>query len=70
MKVKCINNSNGWEWRLTIDKIYDVICEDKVYYTIINDSGNNHWYWKTNFKSLTEIRDEIIDKLLSDVVIE
>ena len=68
MKVKYIIDY-GW-YDLTIDKIYDVICEDKVYYTIINDSGNDHDYPKEWFKTLAEIRNEIINKLLSDEVIE
>ena len=66
MKVKCIDNSNGWEWRLTIDKIYNVIEEKHYRYWIINDDGYKNWYPKDRFKSLSEIRNETINKLLED----
>ena len=65
MKVKCINIYN-LHLTLTIGKIYDVINKDDNWYWIINDSGDEHGYPKGWFRPLSEIRNEIIDKLLSD----
>lgn len=46
MKVKYIIDY-GW-YDLTIGKTYDIIDENYYCYKIINNNGNNHWYWKTN----------------------
>jgi hypothetical protein len=64
MKVKCINN-NGFS-NLTIGKIYEVFeIDDDGYYYIIDDNKNEVWWYpKGYFKSLYEIRNEKIDKLL------
>jgi hypothetical protein len=62
MKIKCINDG-GWEY-LTIGKIYEVFYIDKYYYKINNDNGYKHWYSKDWFKTLSEIRNDKIDKLL------
>jgi hypothetical protein len=59
MKVKCINK--GIWLSLTIGKTYDVIEYDyDGYYKMDNEK----WYPKSWFKSLSEIRNEKIDKLL------
>ena len=63
MKIKCINN-NGWEY-LTVDKTYEVI-EDDNWYWIINDKGIEDWYPKELFKTLAEMRNDKINKLLED----
>ena len=63
MKVKCIDESGDG---ITISKTYDVIDEDKWFYKIINNFDNNNYYNKSRFKTLAEIRNEIIDKLLED----
>jgi hypothetical protein len=64
MKIKCINN-NGFKKSLTVSKTYEVIY---IYndgdYEIIDDKGNEFWYPKDYFKTLYEIRNEKIDKLL------
>jgi hypothetical protein len=50
---------------LTIGKTYDVINANyDANYLIINDNGNEYWYNKKFFRLLSEIRIEIIDKLL------
>jgi hypothetical protein len=64
MKVKCIKN-NSWKRHLTIDKIYDAIYIDNDY-KIIDDIYEEWRYPKEWFKSLSEIRNEKIDKLLDD----
>ena len=63
MKVKCIDN-NGYETRLTISKTYKVIKEDNCNYAIINDTGYASLFLKKYFKTLSEIRNKKIDKLL------
>ena len=62
MKVVCINNYGCLN--LTKDRIYDVIIFNDSWYLIINDDGNGLWYFKEQFKLLSEIRNEKINKLL------
>jgi hypothetical protein len=65
VKVKCIDNY-GWSY-LTIGKTYDVIeIDDEYGYKIIDDSDYKNWYEKELFKTISEIRNEIINKLLED----
>ena len=65
MKIKCIKNK-CWRLVLTIDKTYDVIDSDNISYKIMNDIGNKDWWYpKEQFKTLAEIRNEKIDKLLA-----
>ena len=65
MKIKCINNKwNNKKLSLTIGKSYDVINKTEYRYWIIDDEGDDGWYSKEYFKSLSEIRNEKIDKLL------
>ena len=68
MKVKCINNKQGfWSTRIAIGKIYEVIGEDERRYTIINEKGNIDWFYpKDWFRLLSDIRNEKINKLLED----
>jgi hypothetical protein len=61
MKIKCIDNHNYY---LTIGKIYDVMNESVDVYWIINDLDKIDWYYKDWFKTVAEIRNEKIDKLL------
>lgn len=63
MKIKCIN-VGCWRIYLTVDKTYDVIKEDGVYYYLIDDKGRENWHWKYFFKTLSELRNEKIKKLL------
>ena len=66
MKIKCINNDNGWI-ALTIGETYEVTYIYKESdYEIINDNGYSSFYPKRIFKPLSEIRAEKIDKLLED----
>jgi hypothetical protein len=64
MKVKCINTC-GYH-SLTKDIIYDVVHITRFYYHIINDNKNIMPYSYFMFKSLFEIRNDKIDKLLED----
>lgn len=64
MKIVCINNGCGWEKVLTIGKSYEVIYIYMKGYTIINDKGDRDWFEKFRFISLSEYRNEIIEKLL------
>lgn len=64
MKVKCIN-TGCWKY-ITIGKIYEVIKEDEdvTTYWLKNDRMSIGYYDKNLFKSLYEIRNEKIDRLL------
>lgn len=69
MKVKCIND--GKHRYLTINKMYDLIGEsEKSYYIVDYDwydfEENEHDCPKEWFKTLSEIRNEKIDKLLEN----
>ena len=70
MKIKCINNK-GYEYHLTVGKTYEVIKRnDKIninsitWYYMIDDVNDILCFPKTYFKTLSEIRNEKIDKLL------
>ena len=63
MKVKCLRND--WVCSLTIGKTYEVIHEYYGDYYLINDDSEEYPYTKRWFKPLSEIRNEIIDKLLN-----
>ena len=65
MKVKCIEN-DGWNNFLTIGKFYEVTEEDDAGYIIIDDYGGECWFPKECFKTLSELRNETINKLLED----
>ena len=64
MKVKCIGNVG--ESNLTIGKTYEVTRKDENLYWIINDKGIEDWYPKELFKTLAEMRNDKINKLLED----
>ena len=61
MKIKCIENTY---YDLTIDKTYVVIDEDEDWYWVIDDNGRENWHWKYFFKTLSELRNDKINKLL------
>jgi hypothetical protein len=63
MKVVCIDNDNDWFY-LTIGKVYEVIIVSDFGYILINDISIKCNYRKEYFKTLSEIRNEKIDKLL------
>jgi hypothetical protein len=63
MKVKCIKNKRITNW-LTIGKTYELIIQNKLFYQIIDNTGDRRYYPKEYFKPLSEIRNERIDKLL------
>jgi hypothetical protein len=62
MKVVCINNIG--QPYLTINKAYEIVTINGLYYKIISVNGYKHWYPKEYFKPLSEIRNDKIDKLL------
>lgn len=72
MEIVCINNKDlkgRLESGLTIGKTYYAISDDKYRYNIIDDNNTNLWnYPRQWFKTLSEIRNDKIDKLLSDEV--
>jgi hypothetical protein len=69
MKIKCVENSHCSG--LTIGKIYEIYeIDNDNGYLIIDDTNYINYYWKDRFKPLSEVRNDIIDKLLSDEVIE
>ena len=62
IKVVCIDN-HGCD--LTIGKTYDVVRFHKGGgYVVINDRDIETWYWSEWFKTLSEIRNEKIERLL------
>jgi hypothetical protein len=63
MKVKCIINNGYW---ITFGEIYEVIhiYPNGNYIIIINNRGYKWKYPKKYFKTLSEIRNEKINKLL------
>jgi hypothetical protein len=74
MKVKFIKNDT--EIGLTIDKIYDVIKinngikmdldpDGTILYVIENDYGIKLHYLSTWFKTISEIREEKLNRLLN-----
>ena len=63
MKVKCIDTSCYGDY-LTIGKTYEIIDEYENDYQIIDDENDEDWFPKDWFKPLSEIRNEIINKLL------
>lgn len=66
MKIVCIDNINDFESELplTINKIYDAIYEKSIWYHLIDDRNIYIWYNKKYFKTLYEVRNEKINKLL------
>lgn len=64
MKVVCVYNI-GLEKYLTLNKTYDVISISSVYY-INNDIYQNRRYKKIYFKTISEYRNDKIDKLLGE----
>lgn len=63
MKIKCIDNNNN-RTNLTIGKTYEVIYIYIGFYKITDDYGYKDWHSIKLFKTLSEIRNEKIDKLL------
>ena len=63
MKVKCIKNG-GFLNLLTVGKTYEVIGKVNYSYEIMNDNGFENWYRIEWFRTLSEIRNEKINKLL------
>jgi hypothetical protein len=67
MKVVCVDNK-GYEKCLTINKIYEANYIDKYEtYVLTNDKDmKNSWYVSHRFITITEYRNDRIDKLLED----
>ena len=64
MEVVCIDNERGWWKNITIGKVYDVLIIRNDSYEIYNDNKNNISYSKDLFKTIPEIRNEKIERLL------
>lgn len=64
IQVRCINN-NEYEEYLLINKIYEVINWGSTYYKILHDNKCGGLIInKDNFISLSEYRNQQIDKIL------
>jgi hypothetical protein len=65
------DNQPVYDGGLTINKIYDecaslkYMSEPKFYCISKNDYGKRHWYQRSLFKTLDEIRDEKLLNILS-----
>lgn len=72
MIVVCINNDNTYKWQnplpITIGKKYQHIKNffsfEELYYTIIDDDGEEHNYYKEKFLTLEEFRERQIGNLV------
>jgi hypothetical protein len=62
MKVKCIDNDDGY-LNLTIGKKYDAIDDVDGYYRITNDEGRSHLYYKERFEEVKEMEVENVLEL-------
>lgn len=62
MKVKCIDNDDGY-LSLTIGKKYDAIDDGGGYYRITNDKGRSHIYYKERFEEVKEMEVENVLEL-------
>ena len=65
MKVVCIDDKDAG-LRLTIDKIYDIIDIETDWYVIKDNFNVISRFYTIRFKSLSEIRNETIDKILEE----
>jgi len=73
MKIICIDTSIPGRLEekyihITIGRIYDAIdfTESDQMCEIKDDSGKICWYLKSNFKKLSEIREEKLEIILED----
>jgi hypothetical protein len=65
MKVVCIDNKDCDY--ITIGKTYEVININEYEYNIIDDCGDDYWDYDIEFfKTLSDIRNEKINKLLGE----
>ena len=68
MKVVCIKNDNfiyGCYCDLTIGETYYIIdISINGNYQIIDDTGYKHYFYKEWFKTVSELRNDKINKLL------
>lgn len=62
MKVKCIDNDDGY-LSLTIGKKYDAIDDGDDCYRITNDKGDSHLYYKERFEEVKEMEVENVLEL-------
>lgn len=71
MKVVCINNDATYKWQnplpLTIGKVYhhqkNFMTFEELYYTVIDDNGEQHNIDKGKFQTLQEWRQNQLNKL-------
>lgn len=71
IKIICIDNKELGHRTLKIDKT-DELTIGKIYYgwiegqtyTIINDKGRENGYFMERFKTMEEVREEKINKIL------
>lgn len=66
MKVICIDINNGDTTLLhmTIGKTYNVLDTDNHGYLITSNNSRPQWYSKRRFIPLSDIREEILNKIL------
>lgn len=65
-KFVCVDNrnGNGFIYDLTIDKIYDCLSYNEGSVLIKDDVDDIIWYHINLFKTLIEIRDDKLKKLI------
>lgn len=67
MKVKCIANYyGGYEYPITIDKVYDCDFVDAFQISIKADDGKHYWIFKKCFIDLTEEFNSDLKDLLDE----
>jgi hypothetical protein len=70
MRVKCIKDYDTVDKLkgLTLDTYYQLTDIDNIGYRIIDDLGRNFWYTKECFEPIEEARDNILNKLLNELL--
>ena len=70
MRIKCIKDYNSFAKLkgLTLDTYYQITDIDKHGYRVIDDLGRNYWFTKECFEPIEEARDNILNKLLNELL--
>lgn len=66
MKIVCNRDFKNWDGELTYGKVYDILPKQESVksFPIINDKGQEQYYFKFMFVTLEEWRDKQLNKLL------